>query len=319
MFVAKLETKGEGRMDRLAELQALVEVGRSGSFTRAAEALRVTPSAVSKQVRSLEDRLGVRLLDRTTRRVALTDEGRVFMERASGILQEVDDLEQALVDRRGDARGALRVSVPNDFGRRHLAEPLAAFATRHPGLELDVEFSDRFVSVVDEGFDVAVRIGDTPDSSLVARRLGPCRRLICAAPSYLARHGHPRRPDDLRTGHHRLAFAHEVDRSWLFEVQHGPQRIDLPIRHRTNCGEQLRLWAVAGEGLIRVPTFLVADELRRGALTAILRGETRADTSIYALYPHRRHLSPRVRVFVDFMTEHCGEAPAWDEGLDALP
>ena len=130
-------------MDRLAELQALVEVGRSASFTRAAEALRVTPSAVSKQVRALEDRLGVRLLDRTTRRVALTDEGRVFMERASNILQEVDDLERALVDRRSEAKGPLRVSLPNDFGRRHLTQPLAAFTSLHPALELDVDSAEK--------------------------------------------------------------------------------------------------------------------------------------------------------------------------------
>jgi DNA-binding transcriptional LysR family regulator len=305
-------------MDRLAELQALVEVGRSASFTRAAETLRVTPSAVSKQVRALEDRLGVRLLDRTTRRVALTDEGRVFMERASNILQEVDDLERALVDRRSEAKGPLRVSLPNDFGRRHLTQPLAAFTSLHPALELDVEFNDRFVSVVDEGFDVVVRIGESADSSLVARRLGPCRRWICAAPGYLARHGHPRTPEDLRRGHQRLAFAHETDRSWLFDGPAGPERIDVPIRHRTNNGEQIRCWAAGGEGVALLPTFLIADELRSGALIALLRDALRADTSIYALYPHRRHLSPRVRVFVDFMTEHCGEAPPWDEGLDAL-
>jgi len=301
-------------MDKFSEFKTFLEVSREGSFSRAAETLGVTPSSVSKQVRALEDRLGARLMSRTTRRVSLTDAGRAFRERIEAVVQEVDEAEQAVAQLRAEPRGALRVGAPMDFGRAHLANAIARFAAAHNALEVEVEFADRFVDVVEEGFDVVVRIAALPDSSLVARRLAPCRRLVCASPAYLDAHGRPERPEDL-LGHQRVAYAYEVERSWRFETPRGAKRVAVPVRHRSNNGEFTRELLLAGEGLSLLPTFLVAEDLRRGRLEAVLPDSLRADTLIHAVYPHRKHLSSKVRRFVDHLAAYFGPRPYWDEGL----
>ena len=178
-------------MDRWLEYEGFSTVSEKGSFTEAAAALGVSASAVSKQVRSLEERLGTRLFHRTTRSVALTDEGRTFYERVRPLLHLAIEAEQDITESQSRLRGVLRLAAPMDFGKSHLVEPLADFSAEHPDLSLEVEFADRFVDLVDEGFDLAIRIGKLPDSSLVSRRLAPCRRVLCASPSYLEREGRP--------------------------------------------------------------------------------------------------------------------------------
>jgi len=302
-------------VDKLSEFQAFLAVAREGSFSRAAAGLSITPSAASKQVKALEERLGARLFNRTTRRVSLTDAGRAFRERIEGVLREVEEAEQAVADLQAEPRGVLRVGAPMDFGRDHLAQPIARFAARWAELEVHVELSDRFVDVVEEGFDVVVRIGELAESSVVARRLGPCRRVICASPEYLERNGRPTHPNEL-TGHRRIGYAYETERSWHFEDAEGQAvRVQVPIAHRSNNGELTRQLLLQGRGIALLPTFLVSDDLRAGRLEMILPASTRADTGIHALYPHRRHLSAKVRRFVDFLVEHCGPRPYWDEGL----
>ena len=301
-------------MDKFLEFRTFLEVSQEGSFSRAAEGLGLTPSAVSKQIRALEDRLGARLFNRTTRRVSLTDAGRAFRERVETVVEEVEEAEQAVARLQAEPRGALRVGAPMDFGRAHLAGAIARFAAAHPALEVEVEFADRFVDVVEEGFDVVVRIAELAESSLVARRLAPCRRLICASPEYLDAHGRPERPEDLHA-HHRVVYAYEVERSWRFETPGGARRITVPVRHRSNNGELTRELLLAGAGLSLLPTFLVAEDLRSGRLEAVLAGSLRADTQIQAVYPHRKHLSAKVRHFIDHLARHCGTRPYWDEGL----
>lgn len=301
-------------MDKLAEYEGFSAVAETGGFTAAAARLGVTASAVSKQVRSLEERLGVRLLHRTTRRVALTDEGRAFHGRLRGILADLSEAEGEMTERQTELRGRLRVGAPMDFGRAHLAAPLAAFAAAHPDLDLEVEFADRFVDIVEEGFDVVVRIGRLADSSLVARRLAPCRRVLCAAPAYLERRGLPRSPREL-AGHTRIGYAYEVDRAWTFRQRREAERVALPIRHRTNNGHVTRALLLAGLGIALMPTFLIADDLRTGRLRSVLVDLLDADTAIHAVYPHRKGLSAKVRGLVDFLTRHCGPVPYWDEGL----
>ncbi|MBW2272943.1 MAG: LysR family transcriptional regulator [Deltaproteobacteria bacterium] len=301
-------------MDKLFEFESFSQVATRGSFTAAAEALGVTPSAVSKQVKALEERLGVRLLNRTTRRVSPTEAGRAFHERIQAVLHDVSEAEQAATQLQAEPRGTLRVGAPMDFGRAHLAEPIARFAGEHPDLELQVDFQDRFVDVVDEGFDVVVRIGALPDSSLVARTLAPCRRVLCASPDYLARKGTPRSGRDL-LAHTRIGYAYELERSWSFE---GAQRISVPIRHRSNNGELTRQLLLAGLGIALLPTFLVSEDLLAGRLQSLPVAGLEADIAIHALYPHRRHLSAKVRHFVDYLTAHCGPRPYWDDGLDEL-
>jgi DNA-binding transcriptional LysR family regulator len=301
-------------MDKFLEFQTFLGVAREGSFSRAADGLGLTPSAVSKQVRALEDRLDVRLFNRTTRRVSLTDAGRAFRERIETVVQEVDEAEQSVAQLQAEPRGLLRVGAPMDFGRAHLAKAIVQFAAAHPSLEVEVEFADRFVDVVEEGFDVVVRIAELADSSLVSRRLAPCRRLVCASPGYLDANGRPERPEDL-LAHHRVGYAYEVERSWRFETPRGTRRIAVPVRHRTNNGSLIRELLLAGEGLSLLPTFLIAEDLRSGRLEAVLAGSLCADTQIHAVYPHRRHLSTKVRRFVDHLAASFGPQPYWDEGL----
>lgn len=302
-------------MSRYEELASFARVGEVGSFTAAAADLGLTASAVSKHVRALEERLGVRLLNRTTRRVALTEPGRAFHARVSAVLDELAEAEEALASLQDAPRGTLRVGVPMDFGRAHLAAPLATFAAAHPRLAVEIEFADRYVDVVEEGFDVVVRIGALEDSSLIARRIAPCRRVLCASPAYLRAHGSPAAPEQLGA-HRRIGYAYERERTLRFDGRAGPERIAMPVRHRTNNGEMARQLVLADQGIALLPTFLVADDLRAGRLVALLRDRLRADIAIHAVYPHRRHLSAKVRLLVDHLLDACGAAPYWDEGLD---
>ena len=301
-------------MDRLGELEAFSAVAEAGGFTAAATALGRTTSAVSKQVRALEERLGVRLLNRTTRRVSLTDVGAAFHERVQAVLDDLEDAELAVGELQQEPRGALRVGAPMDFGRIGLAHSLSTFAAAHTDLRLEVELSDRFVDVVDEGFDAVVRIANLPDSSLVARRMGPCRRMLCAASSYLEVHGRPVRPSDLRD-HAVVGYAYERTRRWSFRGPDGEESVSVEPRHRANNGEMVRSMILEGLGVALLPTFLVGDDLRAGRLESLFPDRLDADTAIWAVTPHRKLLAAKVRLLLDHLVSGCGEHPPWDEGL----
>ncbi len=305
-------------MDKLSEFRCFLKVAAAGSFTGAAAALGITPSGASKQVKSLEARLGARLFNRTTRHVALTEVGRAFRERIEPVLAGVEEAELAVSQLSDEPRGLLRVGAPMDFGRAHLSGPIATFAGTYEALEIEVELADRFVDVVEEGFDVVVRIGALADSSLVARYLCPCRRVLCAAPSYLSAHGEPREIDDLLQ-HTRLAYSYESERSWTLTGPSGPTRVAVPIRHRSNNGELIRNLALAGRGLALLPTFLIGDDLRAGRLKPLLGLFVSSDLPIHAVYPHRKYLSAKVRHFVEHLRTSYGQTPPWDEGLEPGP
>ncbi len=302
-------------MNKFLEFRCFSEVARERSFTAAAKTLGLTPSAVSKQVRALEERLGVRLLNRTTRSVSLTEAGAGFQRSIDGVLSEIDAAERTVSSERTELRGTLRVSSPMDFGRDHLAGPMADFAAQHPELELHLEFSDSFVDVVDGGFDAVIRIGELADSSLIARRLTTCWRVLCAAPSYLERVGTPQEPRDLLRMH-RIGYANETARSWSFKTKGRTSKVAVPIRHRSNNGEVARRFACAGLGLALLPTFLAADDLRSGRLVTVLRDQLEGTVWIHAVYPHRHHGSARLERFLAFLEESFGASPYWDEGLD---
>ncbi len=301
-------------MDKLSEYKCFLEVAETGSFTRAAAAAGITPSAASKQVRSLEARLGARLFNRSTRRVSLTEVGQAFRERIQPLIAYVEEAELSVSQLSDEPRGLLRVNAPMDFGRVHLSEQIVSFAAQYDELEVELEFSDRFVNIVEEGFDVVVRIGALADSSLVARYLGPCRRVLCAAPSYLEAHGEPRKIADLKN-HTRVSYSYESERTWTFNGPSGPRRVTVPIRHRSNNGEFTRDLIIGGQGLALLPTFIVGDDIRAGRLRTLLPSFTSPDIPIHAIYPHREYLSAKVRRFVDYLRERCGENPPWDEGL----
>jgi DNA-binding transcriptional LysR family regulator len=301
-------------MDRLGELEAFTAVAETGGFTKAAQELGRTTSSVSKQVRALEERLGARLFSRTTRRVSLTEIGVAFRDRVQGLLHDLEDAEMAVSRMQAEPRGVLRVGGPTDFGRIGLADSLASFALRHRDVRLEVDLADRFVDVVDEGFDVVVRIANLPDSSLVARRMGPCRRVLCASPAYLEAHGRPAHPSDLRH-HATVGYAYEQSRQWRFRSDAGHTSVAVDPRHRANNGEMMRRMLVAGLGIALLPTFLVGDDLRAGRLESLFSDQLDADTVIWAVTPHRKLLAAKVRLLLDHLVSNCGERPPWDEGL----
>ncbi len=298
-------------MDRLDAMAAFVKVVDTQGFSAAARALGVSKSLVSKYVASLEDRLGARLLNRTTRRLSLTDAGAAYYERCLRVLAETEEADRVVGRLQGEARGVLRINAPMSFGVLHLASALPDFARRHPELTVDLTLNDRLVDLVDEGYDVAVRIAPLADSRLVARRLAPSRRVVCGAPDYFARHGEPRHPGDLAR-HNCLIYTYAAVEDWRLVGPKGAVSVRVNGRLRANNGEALLAALRAGLGVAMLPTFIVGPDLAAGRLRAVLTDWVDDAASVYAVYPHRRHLSTKVRLFVDFLAERFGPRPYWE-------
>lgn len=302
-------------MDRLQAMKVFVGVVESGSFARAAEQSRLSTTAVSRLVADLERHLGVRLLQRTTRRLNLTDPGAQYFERCRRILADVDEAETQAAGADAQLRGPLRLSLPHSFGLRYVAPLLPAFCARHPDLRLEVTFSDRIVDLVEEGVDLAVRITRQVDPLLVARPLTPVRLVACAAPEYLARRGEPREPGELRR-HDCLTYSYASGGdTWRF--QHEGSEVAVPVkgRLRANSGEMLRLAALAGLGVALEPTFLVGEDLRAGHLRRILP-EYELDSALaQVVYLPGIRGSARVRALTEYLREALGsDEPSWDRG-----
>ncbi|BCX17441.1 MAG: LysR family transcriptional regulator [Geminicoccaceae bacterium] len=302
-------------MDRLDLVQAFAAVAETGSFSAAAARLGIARALVSKRVAALEQRLGARLLARTTRRVGLTGEGKAFLPYAQRILADYREAIDELARRRGEPQGRLKLAAPMSFGTRHLPAVLASFAERHPALELELVLEDRFVDLVEDGFDLALRIGDLPDSSLIARHLAPIRLVLCAAPAYLERHGTPHEPRDLR--HHRcLHYGYlSTGQRWHLEREGRRETVAVADRFVANNGDFLAAAAEAGAGIVLAPTFIVGDALRAGRLVRVLDGWETPRFALYAVWPPGSRPPPRVRALVDFLVGRFGDPPYWDEGL----
>ncbi len=300
-------------MDRFAALEAFVKVAETQSFSEAARRLRSSKSAVSRNVGALESELGARLFNRTTRSLKLTEAGRAYFERVSRILADLDDADHALGQLQASPRGRLMVSAPMSFGFLHLAPALPTFLARFPEVDVDLSLNDRYVDVVDEGFDVALRIGALPDSSLMARRIVPIRRTLCASPDYFRRRGTPQTPEDLK-GHECLRNSNVArTQEWRFVDPEGkPSLVAVSGRVSANNGDAIRVMALAGAGVAHLPTFIVGGGLRAGALVSALDRFVSQDIAMSAVYPHARHLSPKVRAFVDFLVERFGRRPYWE-------
>jgi DNA-binding transcriptional LysR family regulator len=304
-------------LEHLTGMAIFAHVVEEGGFSRAAQTLGMSKSAVSKQVSRLEDRLGVRLLNRTTRRLSLTEAGAAFYEGCRQLVSDAEAAQAAVSHLASAPRGTLRINAPMSFGQLHVAPALPEFLLRYPELSVDLQLNDRTVDLVEEGFDMAVRIGELPDSSLIAKRLAPMRRATAAAPSYLEKHGRPRHPRDL-TDHQCLIYSYLAwGREWRFDGPDGEVRVPVTGRLEINNGDALLAAARGGAGVVMQPTFLIADDLRAGRLEQVLPDWCRAQRgAIYAVFPASRNLSPKVRVFVDFLAERFGAEPYWDEGLE---
>lgn len=298
--------------DQIAEMTLFHLLARKGSLSAAARELGLSVPAVSKRLAKLEQRLGVRLVNRTTRRLTLTDEGEAYLESAARILGEIERLEQNFSVRRAVPKGLLRVNASFGFGRRHLAPAVSDFVKRYPEVEVQLQLTDRPLNLGGEGYDLGIRIGDLPDTALVARRIAPNRRLVCAAPAYLRKHGVPRTPAEL--ARHNCLILRENDApygTWRFAGPRGTETVKVRGTLSANDGEVVHQWALAGHGIILRSGWDVAASVQAGKLQVVLTDYTLAAADIYAVSPQRQHLSAKVRAFVDFLAERFGAAPPW--------
>jgi DNA-binding transcriptional LysR family regulator len=300
-------------MDRLDEIAAFAAVADARSFTQGARRVGVSSAQVSKLVARLEDRLGARLLNRTTRDVSLTDTGRAYLDRARALLEDFEALESSVRDEDGP-RGTLRISAPVAFGAKQLDPALLDFAEAYPEVALEVFYADRMVNLVDEGFDVGVRIGQLGDSSLIARKLAPVRLVTCASPAYLQAHGAPQTPADLSRHETIIDLNARDPYVWGFGV--GGECMDTRVhgRLRFASAEACLEAADRGLGVARAPAFVAYERLRAGTLTPLLCDFEPETIHVHAVYPHARHLAPKVRAFVDFLAKRFAGEPEWHRG-----
>lgn len=300
-------------MDRLENMHTFTRVVEAGSISGAAERLGVAKSAVSRRLKELEEHLGVELFHRTTRRMNLTDTGRAFYHQAVRILDDVLEAELATSQAHGTLKGSLKVALPSSFGLMHMGSAINEFLQIHPQIEFDLDFNDREVDLMQEGFDLAIRIASLADSSLIARRLAPIQHVLCASPDYLEKHGTPQSPDDL-PGHQCLVYSLLHDyQTWSFTDKSNQQNtITINPHIKASAGEFLRDAAVNSQGIVYLPTFIVYKEIENATLIPLLNEYNHSRIDAYAIYPQTRHLSQRVRAFVDFLVKRFEGIPYWD-------
>ena len=293
-------------------MEIFVEVARAHGFSAAADKIGMSRAQVSKSVMQLEQHLGTRLFNRTTRRVSLTETGKGYLARCVEILHDIAEAEAMTAEQTGEVRGRLTIGAPTSFGILHLQQAIPHYLRRYPQVQISLSLSDRLIDVVDEGFDLVIRIAALEDSSLIARRLAPCRRLLCASPAYLEERGTPHTPQDLAL-HNCLVYSNELTPdSWRLQGPAGVETVRVNGPLCADNGDLLRSAAVAGLGVTLLPSFIVGEDLRAGRLREVLADYCPPEISIYAVYPSRRYLSAKLRSFIDFVAEYFGENPDWD-------
>jgi DNA-binding transcriptional LysR family regulator len=289
-------------MNQLEDMRIFVTTVEKGSFTGASDALGLSKQFVSRRVAALEERLGVRLLNRTTRRLHVTDAGREYHARAVRILEEVEDAELAVSSQGDSPRGTLRLTAPMSFGTLYLGSVLPAFLLRYPAVSVELDLNDRTVDLIHEGYDMGIRIGTLDDSTLIARALAPAQIVTCCSPAYLAGRGAPVTPDDLAT-HDCLLYGHNRQVNWTFQEVGKPCSVSVSGCLLANNGEIVRDAALAGLGIAWLPTFIVGDALREGRLVTVLDAYAPPPMVVYAVYPQHRQASLTIRAFVDYLRE----------------
>jgi len=303
-------------MDKLKQLESFVSVATRGSLTAAANAEGVAPAIMGRRLDGLEERLGVKLLLRTTRRITLTHEGSAFLEDCQRIIADVANAEASVSAGGVKAAGHLRITAPAGFGRRHVAPLVPRFREAHPEVTISLNLSDRVVDIAGEGYDCAVRVGDLPDSSLVSVRMADNRRLCVATPAYLARHGTPQHPNDLAR-FHCLTLSSDASqtRGWAFRLpaKDGSDVTHLKPAGPLDCsdGQVLHDWCLAGYGIAWRSTWEVEAEIANGDLVAVLEDFAAPPNGIYAVFPQRKHLPLRVRLWIDYLKLHYGTPGFW--------
>ena len=299
-------------MDKLNSMSIFVEVVKGQSFTAAAEKTDYSRDQVSKSVNQLEAYLGTRLLNRTTRRISLTETGRIYYERCKAILTDIDEVEGIAGEQTSTPHGRLTISAPTSFGTLHLNEAIPEYMKQYPQVQISLSLADRFIDVVAEGFDLAIRIAELEDSSLIARKIAPCKRVFCASPDYLNKFGTPKVPQDLAI-HQCLIYSNELKPdTWVLHGPNGTESIKVNGPICTDNGDILKAAAISGLGVTLLPTFIAGPDLAAGRLKQVLPDYCPPEISIYIVFPSRRYLSAKVRTFVDFLSDYFGEHPSWD-------
>lgn len=300
-------------MDKLEAMNAFVKVVAFGSYAEAGRALGLTRSAVSKAVMELEQLLGARLLDRTTRRVGPTEAGIAYYERCVDIISRIEETELQVSRLHEEPKGVLKVNAPMSFGVQYLGPAIALFMSAYPELKIEITLNDRFIDPIEEGVDVTIRIAALTDSSLIARKLAPAKRVLVAAPSYITVHGAPSQPEELDR-HHCLNYGHTTMlQRW--HLTKGTETIHVAINSAlcSNNGDILRAAALAGHGISMLPTFMVGPDIAAGRLQVVLSDFPPTELGIYALYAPNRYLAAKTRVLIDFLAKCFGDEPSWDK------
>ena len=300
-------------MDRLRAIEVFVAVASRGGFARAAVALDTSPANVSRYITDLEAHLGTRLLNRSSRKLSLTESGVALFERGKSILEDVAEAEAITASASMQPRGRLRINAPLSFGVLHLAPLWPKFMQRHPEVELDVALIDRVVDIVEEGYDLAIRISRSGSTAHAARKLAASRNIVCASPAYLRKHGKPKTPADL-AGHDCIGYTYAATADeWHFsDAQGADHAVKVACVMHTNNGDTARAAALAGRGVIWQPSFLIGPDLRAGRLVPLLPGYRMPDIDVLAVYPSRRHVSAKVQVMIDFLAQAFQGVPPWD-------
>ncbi|MGQ0593922.1 MAG: LysR substrate-binding domain-containing protein [Gammaproteobacteria bacterium] len=298
-------------MNKLASMKVFATVVQTGSFSAAAEKLALSKAMVSKQIHALEDLLGARVLNRTNRRLHLTEAGATYLEKCKKILTAVEEAERAVMELNTEPRGALKLRAPSSLGTFHLVPAIADYEKRYPAVKVLLSLQDPWVDLVEEGLDLAIRLGKLPDSSLVARQLASVQAVVCGAPAYLKAHGMPRTPDDLAQ-HNCLIYTEWTPKGeWLFKGPEGEFLVSVSGDFEANLGDAVRMAALSGRGLVQLLAYVVGSDLRAGRLRAVLTDYAPDKVSIHAVYPHREHLAATVRTFVEFLQERFQKDPDW--------
>jgi len=298
----------------LSDIAAFVCVVQTGSFTAAAEQLNTSKSVISKYITRLEDRLGVKLLARTTRRLTLTEIGRTFYEGARQGLETIDNAEEAVSFLQGKPRGTIKINAPLSFGALHIAPTLEEFINSYPEVLVDLRFEDRQIDMIKDGFDLTVRITNQLEGNLTARRIAPCHHALVAAPGYLAKHGTPKEPEDL-PAHNVVTYQYQQSPwEWEFTADKSkPRRIAVSGSVQMNNSLAIREAVLAGVGISRMPTFAVGEDIKAGRLIQLLPKYALLELSIYLVFPGRHHMAPKIRAFIDYMVKRMEGRPTWDD------
>lgn len=301
-------------MSKLEEMRIFVTLVEMGSSTKTANKLGLANSAISRRMKELESRLDVQLIQRTTRKMHVTEDGEIFYGQCKRILQDIDEAEALVSCAAHRLSGNIRIAAPLSFGVGHLSSAISAFMHQHPEVNIDIDMSDRRVDLIEEGFDLAIRIGKLDDSSLRARKLSPIRLMVCCSPSFIMQYGKIEHPDDLKALPALCYSNSKHPERWLYTAKSGEQgSVQVTPRMRSTNGDTLREAAIAGLGVVCEPTFITHNALRNKTLIPVLTDYEWFDMNMYAVFPETRYVSARVRALIDFLVSRFGDAPYWDD------